>query len=111
LISFFKGRTFSLFLFLFIGSTVAFARIALVNDKEQSLKLVVKYQKYVANPSFSPEMYYLLTPRHFDLLSQWVLLTLKEIELTYKFVPIVSGMYLSYVGELSSFCCLCHLSL
>jgi hypothetical protein len=73
------------------GSTIAFARIVLVNDEEQTLKLSIKFPKGVERQFFDEE-HYLLTPRHVDLLSQWVLYSLKEIELIYRFVPVVAEL-------------------
>lgn len=73
------------------GLRVGFATIELVNEETQTLKLKVKFQKYVSEPSFTSEGYYLLTPRHFDLLSPWILESLKEIDLIHSMVPPISS--------------------
>ncbi len=64
----------------FLGTTVAFAKIENIDERNKTIGVSAKFQSY-ASGVFSPDCYYIMTERHADLLSKYVLETLKEVDL------------------------------
>jgi hypothetical protein len=64
----------------YLGTTVAFAKIENIDERNKTIGVTAKFQSY-ASGVFSPDCYYIMTERHADLLSKYVLETLKEVDM------------------------------
>jgi len=69
---------------------VAFAKIENIDERNNTIGVSAKFQSY-ASGVFSPDCYYIMTERHADLLSKYVLETLKEVDLIDEFQKVLKA--------------------